>query len=169
MSVLSRLNAQYGRNEFIPVEKQAYKPTTKTSAIISICNRIDETVDTLASIESLRSARAAECKTTMSKKKRGNIVVKVGYGSNNQQIHSELGERICPTLEEAIAYLKTVKGYFEKGILDEIVENHLNKLRERSANARKKKQEYKDAVQIRPGEPVDVLTEIRLHKPDIAA
>ena len=89
--------------------------------------------------------------------------------SNNQQIHSELDERICPTLEEAIAYLKTVKGYFEKGILDEIVDNHLNKLRERSANARKKKQEYKDAVQIRPGEPVDVLTEIRLHKTDIAA
>lgn len=145
------------------------KLTTKTSAIISICNRIDETIGARASIESLRSARAAECKTAMSKKKRDNIIVKVGYGSNNQQIHYELDERICPTFEEAIAYLKTVKGYFEKGILDEIVDYHLNKLRERSANARKKKQEYKDAEQIKPGEPVDVLTEIRLHKTDIAA
>lgn len=151
MSTISRLNAKFGHSQIVPVEKVAYHKRSLTSAVNNLIERIDQTLQVLSNITDLRRTKVAECKAPMAIKKRGNLLVKIGYGKRNCTMNKDLSMRAFTSVAEAIDYLNAVKLMLRNGELDYIVQEYIDMLRLRAQLARETAKETDNSLS---GDPI---------------
>jgi hypothetical protein len=97
MTTKTRYSVKFGNKAPIPVEKATYHGATLTKAVDDIRARIDEAIDQLVNITSVRKARNKDFTTRMIRKSKRNLHVKVGYGKNNELFSDVLeGYFDCP-------------------------------------------------------------------------
>lgn len=97
MTTKTRYAVKFGNKAPIPVEKMTYHGATLTKAVDDIRARIDEAIDQLANVTSVRKARNKDFSTRMIRKEKRNLYVKVGYGKNNELFSDVLeGYFDCP-------------------------------------------------------------------------
>lgn len=136
MDKIQMINEQFGNSEYVQVTKPEYVGRTLTRAIFDVSKRIDQTIDALSEVNDIRKIRAGSFRTPMCKKKKGNLVVKVGYGSNNHIMDTMLGEQKFANASDALAYLFKIRSLLREGGMDDIIEHHLDVLKARSEYAR---------------------------------
>lgn len=145
MNKLAKINEQFGGADFVKVEKPEYVGRSLTGAIFDMNARIDQTIDALKQIYDIRKVRAGTFATPMCKKKKGNLVVKVGYGKYNHIMDPMLGEQKYANVLDALDYLFQIRSLLRSGGMDDIIEHHLEKLKARTENARNVRAEAKKA------------------------
>ena len=84
MTSKTRFAVKFGNTAPIPVEKAKYHGATLTKAVDEIRARIDEALEQLSGVTSVRTARKKDFKTRIIRKKERNLFVKIGYGGNNE-------------------------------------------------------------------------------------
>lgn len=135
MTTKTRFAVKFGNATPIPVEKAAYHGATLTKAVDDIRARIDEAIDQLANITSVRNARNKDFKTRMIRKTKRNLYVKVGYGANNEGFTEVLqGYFDCP--HQARTTLCEAKAMISAGDFDEEINQMIALKRERALLAR---------------------------------
>lgn len=150
MSTISRLNAKFGHSKIVPVERLTYHKRTLTSAVNSLIERLDQTLEVLSNIADLRRTKVADCKAPMAIKKRGNLLIKIGYGKRNRTMNEDLSLRAFTSVAEAIDYLNAVKLMLRNGELDYIVKEYIDMLRLRAQLAREAAKETDNSLSGHP-------------------
>ena len=136
MTKLEYINQKFGSADFVKVEKEKYVKRTLTQSIFDINRRLEETIDIVKQIKSVRSVRARSFKAPMCKKKNQNLIIKIGYGEHNQIMDPLLGEQHFASKTKALTYLYKLKELLRAGELDDIVAAHMRKMIDRSEHAR---------------------------------
>ena len=135
MTSKTRYAVKFGNNAPIPVEKAIYHGATLTKAVDEIRARIDEAIEQLAHITSVRKARNKDFSTHMIRKKKRNIYLKIGYGKNNELFSNVLeGFFDCPI--HARTALCEAKQMISAGDFDAEIAQLLAIKRERAQAAR---------------------------------
>jgi hypothetical protein len=135
MTTKTRYSVKFGNKAPIPVEKATYHGATLTKAVDDIRARIDEAIDQLANITSVRKARNKDFTTRMIRKTKRNLYVKVGYGANNEGFSDVLeGYFDCPI--RARTSLHEAKMMLSAGDFDEEINQMLALKRARASLAR---------------------------------
>lgn len=154
MTTKTRYSVKFGNKAPIPVEKATYHGATLTKAVDGIRARIDEAIDQLANITSVRKARNKDFTTRMIRKSKRNLYVKIGYGENNELFSDVLeGYFDCPV--QAHTALCEAKSMISDGDFDKEINQMLDRKRERALLARSVKSKLVT-------QPVEKLTTFRI-------
>ena len=145
MNKLKMINEQFGSAEFVKVAKPVYSGRTLTGAIFNVSKRLDETIDALTKLNDIRKIPAKTFNTPMCKKKKGNLIVKVGYGANNRIMDPLLDEQKYARVSDALDYLFQIRTLLREGELDDIIEHNLDTMKANSKYARSFRAEAAEA------------------------
>lgn len=135
MTSKTRYAVKFGNKAPIPVEKATYHGATLTKAVDEIRARIDEAIEQLAQITSVRKARNKDFSSKLIRKTQRNLYVKIGYGKNNELFSDFLaGFFDCPV--RARSSLQEAKEMISAGEYDEEIMNLIEVKRARAKTAR---------------------------------
>lgn len=135
MTSKTRYAVKFGNKAPIPVEKATYQGATLTKAVDEIRVRIDEAIEQLAQITSVRKARNKDFSSKMIRKTQRNLYVKIGYGKNNELFSHVLeGFFDCPV--NARTALQEAKKMLSAGEFDEEIMELIEVKRARARAAR---------------------------------
>jgi hypothetical protein len=136
MTTKTRYAVKFGNKAPIPVEKATYHGATLTKAVDDIRARIDEAIDQLANVTSVRKARNKDFTTRMIRKTKRNLYVKVGYGKNNE-LFSDVLEGYFDCAIRARTSLYEAKKMLSDGDFDAEITQLIAIKRERALAARR--------------------------------
>lgn len=139
MTSKTRYEVKFGNVNPIPVEKSSYNGATLTKAVDDIRARIDEAIEEVSKITSVRKARNKDFSSNMVSKKQRNLFIKIGYGRNNEKFSDTLiGYFDCPI--RAKTALIEARGMLSDGEFDEDILELIKTKRDRALEARASKQ-----------------------------